>query len=200
MIAHRTFPDYEQYVYLQGGKARARHAFLLEHLPKNIQRYQRIFRHVAPHLKPGPVLCLGARTGAESLGAVDAGFAESVGIDLHPVGPTVMRGDWHALSFADGTFANAYTNSLDHCLYLERFAAQVKRVLVSDGRLYVMATNRTTTVEAWRAGHKNEGLYWDTSDQLRDALCSYGFAVTHAWREGKWGHYVFAKQSAEAFT
>ena len=191
MIAHRTFTDYEQYVYLQGGKARARAEFLLAHLPKGIQKYTKTFRNASPHLKPGSILCLGARTGAESLGAIEAGFPGSVGIDLHPVGPTVLRGDWHDLQFVDHSFANVYTNSLDHCCYLNKLATEVKRVLGKGGRFYLMATNRTTTVEAWQAGHKNEGLYWETSDQLRDAICAYGFTVLHQWRNGKWGHYVF---------
>lgn len=191
MIAQRAFPDYAQYVYLQGGKARARSGFLLAHLPKNIQRYDRIFRHAATHLTPGSVLCLGARTGAESLGAVAAGFPNSVGIDLHPVGPTVLQGDWHDLTFFDHTFANVYTNSLDHCCYLDKLAGEVKRMLVKGGRFYVMATNRTTTLEAWQATNDREGLYWDTSDQLRDAICGHGFTVTAEWRDGKWGHYVF---------
>lgn len=191
MIAHRTFEDYNLYVYLQGGKARARSEFLLEHLPKGIQRYRKVFRLASSHLKPGPVLCLGARTGAESLGAVEAGFPGSVGIDLHPVGPTVLRGDWHALQFPSHSFANVYTNSLDHCLYLDRLAAEVQRVLIKGGRFYLMATNRTTTEAAWRAGHKNEGLYWQTSDDLRDALIACGFTVLTSWRDGKWGHYIF---------
>jgi SAM-dependent methyltransferase len=191
VIARRAFPDYEQYVYLQGGKARARAEFLLAHLPKNIQRFQKIFRLAKGHLASGSVLCLGARTGAESLGAIEAGFAGSVGIDLHPVGPTVLRGDWHDLPFPDASFFNAYTNSLDHCLYLSKFASEVRRVLGHDGRFYLMATNRGTTAEAWRAEPTNEGLYWDTSDDLRDALCAHGFIVTAEWRDGKWGHYVF---------
>lgn len=191
MIAHRTFTDYEQYVFLQGGKARARAPFLLAHLPKNTQSFTRTFSRAASHLKPGSVLCLGARTGAESLGAEAAGFPGSVGIDLYPVGPTVLRGDWHDLDFPDGSFANVYTNSLDHCLSLEKLAAEVQRVLVPDGRFYLMATNRTATIEEWQAGHKNEGLYWETSDDLRDALCSRGFTLIASWRDGKWGHYVF---------
>jgi SAM-dependent methyltransferase len=191
VIAHRNFPDYQQYVFLQGGKARARAEFLLEHLPKKTQYFEKVFRFAKDHLKPGPVLCLGARTGAESIGAWSAGFTGSVGIDLHPVGPTVLRGDWHALEFADCSFSNVYTNSLDHCLSLERFTSEVKRVLEPDGRFYLMATNRRTTVEEWRAGHKNEGLYWETSDELREAVCSYGFSIVHAWRDGKWGHYLF---------
>lgn len=192
MIAHRDFPTYDAYVYDQGGKARGRREFLLAHLDKATESFAWYFAKASTYLKPGPVLCLGARTGAESLGAVKAGFAGSVGIDLHPVGPTVLQGDWHSLQFADASFANAYCNSLDHCLYLDKFASEVQRVLVPGGRLYVMATNRDGATEAsWRQKPGNEALFWGTSDQLRDELCRYGFDVMAEWRTGKWGHYVF---------
>jgi SAM-dependent methyltransferase len=191
MIAHRTFANYETYVYKQGGKARGRLDHLLAHVEKNTESFRRIFRHAAPHLKPGSVLCLGARTGAESVGATQAGFKGSVGIDLHPVGPDVLQGDWHDLPFSDQSFANCYTNSIDHCLYLDKFAAQVKRVLMRGGRFYLMATNRDKSLEEWIAKGGNEGLYWQNSDQLRDAICEHGFQVARAWRDGKWGHYVF---------
>jgi SAM-dependent methyltransferase len=192
MIEQRTFTDYEEYVYKQGGKARGRRDHLLSHLDKNTESFTRTFRRAAAHLKPGPVLCLGARTGAESLGAVAAGFKGSVGIDLHPVGPTVLQGDWHDLSFPDASFANVYSNSLDHCLYLDQLTAGVKRVLVTGGRFYLMATNRSgSNLDVWMAKGGNEALYWQTSDELAESVCGYGFAIRHDWRDGKWGHYVF---------
>jgi len=191
VIAHREFTDYADYVYKQGGKARGRREHLLAHVEKNTESFTRTFRTAKPFLKDGPILCLGARTGAESIGATRAGFTGSVGIDLHPVGATVLQGDWHDLQFPAASFANAYTNSLDHCLSLDRFAAQVQRVLVPDGRFYLMATNRPKTLAAWLAEGGNEGLYWQSSDELRDALCALGFEVVKAWRDGKWGHYVF---------
>jgi hypothetical protein len=191
MIATRTFSTYDDYVYKQGGKARGKREELLAHLPKNIDGFAKTFRAAAAHLKAGPILCLGARTGAESLGAVQAGFPGSVGIDLHPVGPTVLQGDWHDLQFPAASFANVYSNSLDHCLYLDKLADGVKRVLIPGGRFYVMATNREgNTLEAWLAKGGNEGLYWQTSDDLKDAICALGFEVVRAWRSGKWGHYV----------
>lgn len=191
MIAHRTFENYEQYVYKQGGKARGKRAELLEHLEKNRGGFAKTFRAARAHLVDGPVLCLGARTGAESLGAVDAGFKGSQGIDLHPVGPTVIEGDWHNIPFPDASFANVYSNSLDHCLYLDQLAEQVTRVLKPGGRFYVMATNRDGhTLEAWQAKGGNEALFWQTSDDLKDAICALGFTVTRSWRTGKWGHYV----------
>ena len=195
MIAQRTFTDYEEYVYKQGGKARGNRDKLLRHLEKNTQAFTRTFQRAKPHLKAGRVLCLGARTGAESLGAIAAGFGGSVGIDLHPVGETVLPGDWHHLDFPAGSFENVYSNSLDHCLYLDRLLSGVKRILVRDGRFYLMATNRAgATLETWMAKGGNEALYWQTSDELRDSVCSHGFTVRHSWRDGKWGHYVFTVQ------
>lgn len=191
-LAHRTFIDYETYVHEQGGKAHRLRDFLLAHLPKQTESFARTFTRAAPHLKAGSVLCLGARTGAESQGAIKAGFSGSVGIDLHPVGPTVVRGDWHAIPFPAASFDNAYCNSLDHCLHLDKFAAEVTRVVVPDGRFYLMATNRPgQTAEQWQDKWSNEALYWDTSDQLSEAIVGYGFHLKQAWRTGKWGHYVF---------
>lgn len=194
MIAHRPFTDYAEYVYKQGGKARGRRDHLLAHVEKNTEGFARTFRKAAKYLKPGSILCLGARTGAESLGAEKAGFKPSIGIDLHPVGPTVQQGDWHDLRFAGQSFSNVYSNSLDHCLYLDRLAAEVYRVLESDGRFYVMASNREGhTVEGWKAAwsKSNEGLFWSHSDELRDAICALGFTVVKQWQDGKWGHYIF---------
>lgn len=193
MIAHREFKDYEAYVYHQGGKARGCRDKLLEHMSRHVKAFEKTFVEAKPYLKPGPMLCLGARTGAESLGAGRAGFKGSVGIDLHPVGSTVLQGDWHDLRFPAASFANVYSNSLDHCLYLDRLAVGVKRVLAKDGRFYVMATNRDVTAEEWQANTKtNEALYWQTSDDLCEALCGLGFTKIRSWRKKKWGHYVLA--------
>lgn len=192
MIVHRTFPTYDDYVYHQGGKARGCRDRLLRHLDKNTERFLGTFRRAAPYLMAGSILCLGARTGAESIGAVQAGFSGSIGVDLHPVGPTVLRADWHDLPFPDASFANVYSNSLDHCLSLQTLTAQVRRVLLSGGRFYVMATNRDgATLETWLAKGGNEALYWQTSDELSEAIGEQGFTLVHAWRARKWGHYVF---------
>lgn len=193
-IAHREFPDYETYVHRQGGKARNSQAKLLRYMPRNVESFTRTFRNATPHLKKGPVLCLGARTGAESMGAEAAGFTGSVGVDLHPAGPTVVQGDWHDLPFDTGRFANAYSNSLDHCLYLGKLAFEVRRVLGQGGRFYVMATNRPNkTAEKWLSISSNEALYWDTSADLSAAICAFGFTEIHAWRNGKWGHHILRR-------
>jgi hypothetical protein len=77
-------------------------------------------------------------------------------------------------------------------LYLDKFTSEVKRVLVPDGRFYLMATNRAgADLETWMAKGGNEALYWQTSDELRDAVLGFGFMLHEQWRDGKWGHYVF---------
>lgn len=191
MIAHRPFPDYATYVHRQGGKARNSPEKLLRQMPRQTDQFTRMFRNATPHLNAGSVLCLGARTGAESQGARAAGFTGSVGIDLHPAGPDVIHADWHQLPFDDGSFANAYSNSLDHCLHIDQLAAEVRRVLVPNGRFYVMATNRPgKTAEKWLSISSNEALYWDTSADLSEAICAFGFVEIHAWRKGKWGNHI----------
>lgn len=194
MIVQRTFPSYEDYVYKQGRKARGHADFLLRHLDKKTGWFAKLFSGARTHLRPGAILCLGARTGAENLGADLAGFKGSAGIDLHPIGHGVFQGDWHALQFADHSFPNVYTNSLDHCLDLDKLCAEVRRVLEPHGRFYVMATNRSQSLETWLAKGKNEALYWPTSDDLAAAICERGFDLKKAWKHGKWGHYIFGVQ------
>ena len=192
MITQRTYESYQKYVERQGGKARRGSGFLLAHLEKKTGWFAREFQRAAWALKPGAMLCLGARTGAENLGAIRAGFLTSVGLDLHPVGPTVVQGDWHDMPVAGGSFENVYSNSLDHCFSLERLCSEVRRVLAPDGRFYVMASHPKKPVEKWLTTKGMEALYWDTSTDLRDAICGFGFTVTAEWRKGKWGHHIFA--------
>lgn len=194
-IRYRTFETYGEYVYKQGGKARGRRDELIEGLERNTRGFESLFKTAAPHLRPGAVLCLGARTGAEVLGARRAGFAGSVGIDLHPVGDIVQQADWHEMPFADATFPNAYTNALDHCLSLDRLVAEVRRVLVPDGIFYVMASDRWPgkTYEAWLEKGGNEALYWQDADDLGRSICGYGFATVQAWRLTKWSHFILRR-------
>jgi hypothetical protein len=128
------------------------------------------------------------------------GFKGSVGIDLHPVGPGVRQGDWHALpEFADGSFPNIYTNSFDHCLFLEKAAAEVLRLLPPKGVFYLMASDKglknAERSERWLKDPKhNEALFWHQADELRDALLGLGFEERAAWRSGFWSHYVLGKK------
>lgn len=191
----RPFESYESYVEAQGLKARTRRADLLAAVEKSVRGFERIFRAAKPYLRPGPILCLGARTGAESVAAARVGFKGSVGIDLHPVGPGVMRGDWHSMpSISDASFPNVYTNSFDHCLMLDAAAAEIRRVLTPDGFFYLMASDKGQKTrarsDAWLRETGSEAMYWDHSDELCAAVVAFGFRVVTSWRQGVWGHYV----------
>lgn len=199
MILRRGFDSYEEYAYRQGGKARSRSGLLLKALPGMSRNFATTFQMARPYMQKGPVLCLGARNGAEVLGAEAAGFAGSIGIDLHPVGKVVRAGDWHRMpEFADGSFANAYTNSFDHCLYLEQACAEILRILQPNGVFYLMASDkgRKDAAEAarWKASQKhNEAIFWSCSDDLRDAVVALGFRQRRCWRSGCWGHYILGR-------
>lgn len=193
MIAHRSFASYEEYVQVQGHKARTERRALIAAVPTSILHFQRIFRKAARYLHIGkPILCLGARTGAEVRAAIRVGFTGSVGIDLHPIGRDVLRADWHDLPFSAGSFPMVYTNSLDHCLYLDTLMSEIRRVLTPQGRLYVMASDRPgKTVDGWLKSTRSlEALYWQQSDVLCEAIMECGFARVAAWRSSVWGHYV----------
>lgn len=195
-LTARPFDSYDAYVSAQGEKARRKGAVLLAALPQQVRGFRKVFQAAQKHLRPGPVLCLGARTGAEAIAANEVGLVGSVGIDLHPIGPKVIRGDWHALPFPPAAFPNVYTNSLDHCLDLDRLTAEMRRVLTSDGRAYVMASDKgeKTTAAAvadWLANATStEALHWPHADELRDALVARGFRQVTTWRDGVWSHYV----------
>lgn len=193
-ILHRSFRSYEAYVEAQGFKARKHRADLLAAVARDTASFQKQFTEAKRYLRKGPVLCLGARTGAEVKAAINIGYRRSVGVDLHPVGKGVIAGDWHRLPFADGAFPNAFSNSLDHCWSLEMLAEEVRRVLQPGGRFYLRASDRWEgkTADAWLAqGSALEALYWQTADDLRDALLERGFSAIASWRSGKiWGCYV----------
>lgn len=198
MICRRDFESYETYCEAQGQKARrSRHA-LVNSLPVQVRRFTALFREAQPELRPGPVLCLGARTGAEVFAAEACGFAGSVGIDLHPLHPDVRRGDWHAMpEFSDGSFPNVYTNSFDHCLKLEVACAEIRRILSADGVFYLMASDRglkdAAEARRWQQRPHSEALFWSHSDELRDLVVACGFQTRKAWRSGCWGHYILGR-------
>lgn len=197
MILRREFDSYEAYVHAQGGKARGRGAELLASRPAQARGFSTLLREAVRFLPVGPVLCLGARTGAEMDAFNSLGFKGTVGIDLHPLGKDVRVGDWHAMpEFEDGSFATVYSNSFDHCLYLDKACAEIARLLKPGGCFYLMASDKgdkskAEEVEKWKASRKhNEAIFWSRSDELRDEVLALGFRQKRAWRSGIWGHFV----------
>lgn len=201
-ILRREFESYEAYVKAQGRKATFQRRELLSKLSKSVLDFQRVFIAAAAFLNDGPVLCLGARTGAESAAAQNCGYKGSIGVDLHPVGPGVRKGDWHSMpEFADGSFPNVFTNSFDHCLYLDRAVAEIRRVLRPGGVFYLMASDKGTKdakrERSWLKEPKHcEALYWSQADELRDAVLALGgFRLKGQRRDGQWSHYALEKMA-----
>ena len=196
MLYHRGYSDYDAYVRHQGCKAVYKKSELLSACPRRIAGFEGLFKIFAPLLNPGSVLCLGARTGCEVMAFRNLGFTGSMGIDLHPIGneDVVIKGDWHALTFGDGSFDNIYTNSIDHCLYLPKMISESKRVLVPGGILFLMAGERPDENVGKRVGKNNEALLWDYAEDLLPEFEAGGFRLFEKWQGGKWR--IFLMKSA----
>ena len=81
-------------------------------------------------------LCLGARTGQEVQSLINLDM-KSIGIDIVPCEPLVIKGDIHNLDFKDNEFDFIYTNILDHSLYPEKMASEVFRTLKTNGVFFL---------------------------------------------------------------
>lgn len=78
-------------------------------------------------------LCVGARMGQEVEALKRVGVSDSVGMDLVPSPPLVVRGDFHHQPFDDGTFDFEFSNVFDHALYPEKFVGEIQRTLKPGG-------------------------------------------------------------------
>ncbi|XP_057949424.1 uncharacterized protein LOC131144663 [Malania oleifera] len=78
-------------------------------------------------------LCIGARVGQEVEALRRVGVSDSVGIDLVPYPPLVIKGDFHNQPFANETFDFEFSNVFDHALYPKKFVAEIERTLRPGG-------------------------------------------------------------------
>ncbi|KAG8365981.1 hypothetical protein BUALT_Bualt17G0028600 [Buddleja alternifolia] len=78
-------------------------------------------------------LCIGARMGQEVVALKRVGVSDSVGIDLVPSPPLVVRGDFHRQPFDDESFDFEFSNVFDHALYPEKFVGEIERTLRPGG-------------------------------------------------------------------
>lgn len=191
MIYHRPYSTYSDYVSVQGTKARELADRIRSHDSLRMLSFMRKFRSCYSFMLSGKVLCLGARTGCEVFAWTRLGFKGSMGIDLHPLHPSVLRADWHYMPFADHSFENIYTNSLDHCLDFPRLVKECKRVIVTTGSLVVELDNRypigkraadnPIDIQAIVDGRSNQNPYnsmwWDSIEDIISGFTQHGFEV-----------------------
>nr|XP_010319041.1 uncharacterized protein LOC101256578 [Solanum lycopersicum] len=78
-------------------------------------------------------LCVGARVGQEVAALKRVGVNDSIGIDLVPYPPLVIRGDFHRQSFNDRSFDLEFSNVFDHALYPWKFVGEIERTLKPGG-------------------------------------------------------------------
>ena len=99
------------------------------------RRVRRFGEHVH-----APVLCVGARLGAEVRAFRQfAPGTLAIGTDFAPGerNPWVLWGDAHKLEFEAGSFGTVYTNVLDHIRDPAQFAREAHRVLWPQGTLWI---------------------------------------------------------------
>ncbi|KAF5730915.1 hypothetical protein HS088_TW19G00517 [Tripterygium wilfordii] len=78
-------------------------------------------------------LSIGARVGQEVAALKRVGVSDSVGMDLVPRPPLVVKGDFHAQPFENGTFDFEFSNVFDHALYPWKFVGEIERTLKPGG-------------------------------------------------------------------
>lgn len=199
-IYYRTYRKYDQYVKQQGTKATLFADHVNSENGKRVLRFKRRFKHWRPFLRSGYLLCLGARTNCEVRGAKMAGFDRAVGMDLHPMAPGMVCGDWHNLPFATGRAASVFTNCLDHCYNLGEMMGEVHRVLRTGGT-FLFETHAAYAISEhpWIDNvsdmmniHKYNSMFWDDLDDVIGAICDCGFRLRHVNYTGKYDEAVFA--------
>ncbi|KAJ9163842.1 hypothetical protein P3X46_023470 [Hevea brasiliensis] len=78
-------------------------------------------------------LSIGARVGQEVEALRRIGVSDSIGIDLVPCPPLVVKGDFHAQPFENETYDFEFSNVFDHALYPWKFVGEIERTLKEGG-------------------------------------------------------------------
>ncbi|KAJ4712490.1 Methyltransferase type [Melia azedarach] len=104
------------------------------------ERKVRVFSHFFQNLKQrnllfndSKALSIGARVGQEVAALKLIGVPDSVGIDLVPRPPLVIKGDFHAQPFENETFDFEFSNVFDHALLPGKFVGEIERTLKPGG-------------------------------------------------------------------
>ena len=180
-ITQRRYATYDDYLTHQKSKYAVIGAHLRENETIAHKKFKARFEACRELADCKTVVCLGARLGTEVRVLIELGHF-AVGIDLEP-GPSnehVLHGDFHNLIFADASVDAVYTNCLDHIFDLDRFLAEVTRVLVPRGVL----------VADYQVGDAPDGyssLNWESEAALLAEIAARGFAVQRTAPLGEHG-------------
>ncbi|OMP02926.1 Methyltransferase type 11 [Corchorus capsularis] len=92
----------------------------------NLKQRNLLFNH-------SKALSIGARVGQEVAAMKLVGVSDSLGMDLVPYPPLVVKGDFHAQPFQNHTFDFEFSNVFDHALYPSKFVGEIQRTLRPGG-------------------------------------------------------------------
>jgi len=167
----RVYPSYQDYLRRQQSKLACLDVSRYE------AEYQRLLGErlagVVGLKKGAAVLCLGARLGAEVRAFHDCGcFA--VGLDLNPGRQNryVLHGDFHEVQFPRESADIVFSNSLDHVFAVDRFVAEIRRVLKSGGLLIL------ETMKGRAEGVSPDpyaSFWWNSVDAVVALFSRHGF-------------------------
>jgi SAM-dependent methyltransferase len=163
-IARRQYGSYEEYLEHQAAKLDNIAHRLEETRADDYADFVRRFEGCAALGRARNVLCLGARLGTEVQAMHSLGLF-AVGIDLNP-GPDncyVMKGDFHAIVFPDGSVDAVYTNVFDHVYDFSRLMAEIERLLRPGG---VLVADVLKGFEEGFTPGAYEATHWKSVDAL----------------------------------
>ena len=198
-FARRSYKDYDEYLDHQAAKLKQIEHRLYETYEEDLAEFRRRFKGCLPLAEARNVVCLGARLGTEVRALHSLGYF-SVGVDLNPGEENnyVLHGDFHHLVFPDNSADAVYCNALDHVLNLEKFLAEISRIL-RPGGLFV-----ADLLEGFEEGFtpgKYEAMVWRTREGFIEDISQQGFDMLEArdlghHRRDHWAQIVFRSHSA----
>ncbi|KAM0962044.1 hypothetical protein ACFX13_021656 [Malus domestica] len=150
------YTSYEAYLERQVNKTnnpRLRQLWTTRDWDRKIQVFSQVFQQMKRQnllTNGSKALCIGARVGQEVEALKRVGVSDSVGIDLVPFPPLVVKGDFHNQPFGDDTFDFEFSNVFDHALYPRKFVSEIERTLRPGGVcvLHVAISRRTDKYSA----------------------------------------------------
>ncbi|KAM7269145.1 hypothetical protein ACFE04_024642 [Oxalis oulophora] len=133
------YTSYKSYIQRQLNKTqnpKLRNIWRTRDWDRKINVFARFFtelKHMNLLTNVSKALCVGARVGQEVKALQQIGVKDSVGIDLVPSPPLVIKGDFHQQPFDDETFDFEFSNVFDHALYPDKFVGEIERTLKVGG-------------------------------------------------------------------
>ncbi|KAM3381229.1 hypothetical protein P3S68_006802 [Capsicum galapagoense] len=133
------YSSYDAYIERQLNKTlnpKLRHIWTTRDWNRKVKVFSEFFNNLRVGgflFNNSKALCIGARVGQEVEALKRVGVDDSVGIDLVPYPPLVIKGDFHHQPFDDGSFDLEFSNVFDHALYPLMFAREIERTLKPGG-------------------------------------------------------------------